>query len=78
MMTDDQIASIKAIVTAPRYANFGGAIKDIAFQLDLDLDIDIDKHFFRETVRFKISGKTFLIEAVEEALKKAMDEWNDL
>lgn len=55
--SDVKNASWKSWIQCAKWADAPSMIKTLAFTLGLQLKIDVDKGWFRETVRFEVSGK---------------------
>ncbi len=70
------MASFSEVVVAPRFARVPTFIRDMAFILGLDLSIEVEKHFIRETVRFRVEGDEGKVGRFRTALAEAMSEYN--
>ena len=70
------MASLRTVVTCPRWAAFPTALRDLAWQFDLELDIQVEKHIIRETVRFKVEGKDEAIARFASILKETIEDYN--
>ncbi len=66
----------KTIVTAPRFAHFGSAIREFCFRNNLIFDIMEDKRFFSETVYVKIHCPDHLFDKVSDIIIGGIKEHN--
>ena len=52
----EDIVIARSVVEGPKCAKLGSFLKDEAFMLALDIELDVDRGWFRETVRYKVTG----------------------
>ena len=72
---DERIGTITSYGSAPRWAGFSELIKDICHVEGLKLDIDISKSWFRERVRFKVTGKYSALKRFKRIFDDSMADY---
>lgn len=72
----ERAGTLKSYVEAPRWAKFPDFLKNYCFIKGLELELDIDKHFIRETIRFKISGSESELQRVKKVIEESIEEYN--
>jgi hypothetical protein len=68
--------TVRSFVDGPRWAKIESLIKNYAWAASLDIKTDVEKGWFRETVRFEVSGEDKVVDQYLQDIYNAIDKWN--
>lgn len=69
--------SFKSTITGLKCTNFPSYLRDVAFLNNLKLEIDVEKHWIRETTRFKLIGDKDVLEKVIKEIYRDIKNFNN-
>jgi predicted cupin superfamily sugar epimerase len=69
--------TVRSFVDGPRWAKLESLIKNHAWAARLDIKTDVEKGWFRETVRFEVSGEDKVVDQYLQDIYNSIDKWNE-
>jgi hypothetical protein len=70
------MAIVKSYIEAPKFAQFGNALRQFCFKRDYPLKLETEKGLFRETIYFEIDCPDKEVELVKNTIETVIQNYN--